>query len=156
MKYICSLICVDDIAQSRYFYEEVLGQTVLHDFGENVSFKGGFAIHQKNHFEKLTGKMAQMQANNTELYFEENHLDKLVPLLKKENVEFVHEIREQDWKQRVIRFYDPDKHLIEVGESMDFLVCRLKKEGHTVEEIVNITSLPESFVRQVFDSENIA
>ena len=53
MKYICPLLTVNDIKVSRDFYENLLGQTIKIDFGENVSFEGDFAIHLKTHFQKL-------------------------------------------------------------------------------------------------------
>ncbi|MHB8131782.1 MAG: VOC family protein [Mobilitalea sp.] len=53
MKFICALIVVDDIEISRRFYEKVLNQKVKYDFGENVTFEGGFSIHLKSHFLEL-------------------------------------------------------------------------------------------------------
>lgn len=50
MKYVCALITVKDIHKSRLFYEKILGQTVVTDFGENVGFEGGFALHKKDNF----------------------------------------------------------------------------------------------------------
>ncbi len=47
MKFICSLIVVEDIERSRYLYESILGQSVKTDFGENVTFHGDFAIRQQ-------------------------------------------------------------------------------------------------------------
>lgn len=29
---------------------------------------------------------------------------------------------EHSWGQRVVRFYDPDKHIIEAGENMQFII----------------------------------
>jgi hypothetical protein len=47
-------------------------------------------------------------------------------------VEYVHPLREQPWRQRVVRFYDPDHHIIEVGESFLASLNVLKKMGfHT-------------------------
>lgn len=66
--------------------------------------------------------------------------------MKKRNIELVHDVREQPWRQKVVRFYDPDKNIIEVGESMEFLSFRLAKEGKTIEEISKITSIPMNFV----------
>ncbi len=43
MKFICPLIVVDDIQKSRHLYENILGQTVIKDYGENVIFAGDFA-----------------------------------------------------------------------------------------------------------------
>jgi len=34
-------------------------------------------------------------------------------------VEFIHEIVEQPWGQKVMRFYDPDYHMIEVGAPIE-------------------------------------
>jgi hypothetical protein len=57
MKYVSSLIVVKNIERSKAFYEKVLKQKVQYDFGENVAFKGGFAIHDQIHFQKVTGKV---------------------------------------------------------------------------------------------------
>ena len=146
MKYLCSLITVSDINRSRYFYENLLKQEVESDFGENVGFKGGFAIHLDSHFKNLINKEIKQGGNNFELYFEEDNLDELVNNLKENSVEFVHELREQPWGQKVIRFYDPDKHIIEIGETMKHLVQRLKNSGLEPEQISKATSLPIDYV----------
>ncbi|NCU32068.1 MAG: hypothetical protein EOM23_03850 [Candidatus Moranbacteria bacterium] len=36
--------------------------------------------------------------------------------LKSDGVEFLHKIQEKPWGQKTIRFFDPDRHLIEIGE----------------------------------------
>jgi hypothetical protein len=56
-------------------------------------------------------------------------------------------MREQPWRQRVVRFYDPDRHIIEVGESMEHLCYRLYTEGKTIAEIEKITMMPREFVK---------
>ncbi len=142
MKYICCLIAVEDMDVSRRFYEEVLGQDIRQDMGENVLFEGGFAIHLKSHFQNLLdGKAVQPGGDGYELYFEEDDLDSIVKSLREYGVEFVHEIREQPWKQQVVRFHDPDGHLIEIGESMEHVAYRLSLEGRNIAEISRITYL---------------
>lgn len=42
---------------------------------------------------------------------------------------------------KTIRFYDLDHHIIEVSESLPFVVKRLQKEGMRVEEIHEKTML---------------
>ena len=42
---------------------------------------------------------------------------------------------EHSWGQRVIRFYDLDEHLIEVGEDMQMVVKRFLASGMTMEEV---------------------
>lgn len=152
MRFICPLIVVNDIEASRSFYENVLNQKVQCDFGENISFEGGFAIHLKSHFSGLIGINKNdivQKSNNAELYFEEDDLDSFLQKLKGMNsATYVHELKEQPWGQRVIRFYDPDMHIVEVGEPMESVVKRFLSKGLSIEETVKRTLMPEEFVRQ--------
>ncbi|AAM03562.1 glyoxalase [Methanosarcina acetivorans C2A] len=152
MKFICPLIVANNMEISRNFYEKVLDQKVQYDFGENVSFEGGFVIHLKSHFSDLINinknDIAQ-KSNNSELYFEEADLDSFLQKLKDiDSIEYVHGLKEQPWGQRVIRFYDPDMHIVEIGEPMESVVKRLLREGLSVEETSKRTSMPEEFIRQ--------
>ncbi|WP_368293889.1 VOC family protein [Dehalobacter sp. TBBPA1] len=153
MKYVCSLIVVKNMQRSRTFYEK-LGQKVKYDFGENIEFDGGFSIHLEEHFSKLLG-IGQYnilkKSNNFELYFETEKIGRVYDEMKEVGVEFIHEVREQPWGQRVMRFYDPDYHIIEVGESMESVAIRYFQSGMTVEDICRRTSLPGEFVQKAID-----
>ncbi|HEX2954465.1 MAG TPA: VOC family protein [Bacillota bacterium] len=150
MKYVCSLIVVEDIERSRAFYEQILQQKVLVDFGANVSFEGGFAIHLKEHYEKLIGGLPPVFGSHSfELYFETDAIDEIERELKKEGAEFLHNIEEQPWGQRVLRVYDPDRHIVDVGETMESLVARLHGQGKSVDEIHQKTSLPREYVEML-------
>lgn len=153
IKYICPLITVSDMQRSRTFYEKVLDQKVRTDFGENISF-GGFAIHLKSHYKGLINKDIRSRGNSFELYFEYDDVDQIVKTLKKHHVEFVHDLREQPWKQLVVRFYDPDGNIIEIGESMENVVFRLSKKKLSVEEIAKETFLPVRFITRVLAKSN--
>ena len=147
MKFICPLVVVDDIEKSRFLYESLLNQEVKTDFGENVTYKGGFSIHQKKHFCSLIKKKDIIQKSNSfELYFEEDDLEPVVVELKKLGFEFVHELQEQPWRQKVVRFYDYDKNMIEIGERMEHVAYRLSLEGKSLKQISKITYLPEHIV----------
>ena len=63
------------------------------------------------------------------------------------NIVFIHKIREQPWKQRVIRFYDLDKNIIEVGESLEFLAFRLYKNSSEIKKISEIINMPVDFIK---------
>jgi len=157
MKFICPLITVSDIKRSRDFYEKLLNQKVKYDFGENVTFHGDFAIHLKSHFKELIdNKEIKQGGHNFELYFEFDEIEKLVNTLKTSNVVFVHELREQAWKQKVVRFYDPDNHIIEVGESMEHLVFRLQKEGLSIKQISKLTGMSVALVNDLSENANRA
>ncbi len=147
MKFVASLIVVEDIERSRHLYEKVLGQRVKLDFGENVTFEGDFAIHQKSHFQSLINNNPVVQRSNSfELYFEHDDLPPLVEKIRDSGLEFIHEIVEQPWKQQVIRFYDHDKNLIEVGERLEHVAFRLSKQGYPIDEISRITYLDREAV----------
>ena len=149
MKFICPLIVVEDIQKSREFYENVLEQTVKADFGENVTFAGDFSIHQKEHFQSLIrGNPIIPKSNSFELYFEHDDLSSIVKKIKVLGLEFIHEIVEQPWKQQVIRFYDYDKNMIEIGERLEHTAFRLSKQDYSIEDICKITYLNKEAVEE--------
>jgi catechol 2,3-dioxygenase-like lactoylglutathione lyase family enzyme len=153
IKFICPLITVNNIDLSRKFYETLLNQKVKFDFGANVTFHGDFAIHLDSHFSGLIdNKKIVKGGNDFELYFEFDDLDELVGRLIQNRVEFVHPLREQPWRQKVVRFYDPDLHIIEVGESMEHVAYRLSKEGLSEPEISQIIMMPLEFVKNSIQS----
>jgi catechol 2,3-dioxygenase-like lactoylglutathione lyase family enzyme len=148
---VSSVLFVRDIQASRRFYEEVLGQQVLMDHGLNVGFKGGFALWQVDHAaETLFGAPYEgdLGEKNMELYFESSQLEAVCERLETAGVVFVHPLREQPWGQRVIRFYDPDRHILEIGEPMPAVIARFLSQGMTAEEIAQRTYMPVGVVRQ--------
>lgn len=149
MKFICPLIVVKDVERSKNFYEKVMGQAIKYDFGENVTFHGDFAIHLESHYSGLIGNREIIHgSNSSELYFEYDDIESAVKKLKSHGVIFVHDIREQPWRQRVVRFYDPDMHIIEIGESLEYLSFRLWKEDLDIPEISEIINMPVEFVEK--------
>jgi catechol 2,3-dioxygenase-like lactoylglutathione lyase family enzyme len=149
MKYICSLIAVENMELSKAFYQQVMKLKIRFDFGENVLFEDGFAIHLKSHFSSLIGgKPITKGSHNFELYFEFDDVDSFVEELNRQNIMFLHIVKEQPWRQKVVRFYDPDMNIIEVGESLEFLSYRLNVEGKTIEEIKVITGMPVEFIQK--------
>ncbi len=158
LKYVCPLLAVDDITRSRQFYETVLGRKVKFDFGENVTYEDGFAIHQKGHFLNLLDREGRYQAvspsNNFELYFETDALNDLVDKLLGIGCTMVHVVREQPWGQRVFRCYDPDQHILEFGETMETVIQRFHKEGMLPEAISQRTSMPLAFVKNTLGEKN--
>lgn len=151
MKFTCPLIAVNDIEVSRKFYQEILQQKIILNFGANVTFEGNFAL-QAN-FAELVGfnKKDMVQgSHNFELYFEEEDLDSFIKHLKSSpGIKYVHDVKEYEWGQRVIRFYDPDMHMIEVGESMKMVIKRFLKQGLSVEETAKRTQHPIEYVRKL-------
>ncbi len=81
LKYSGALIAVQDMAVSRHFYEELLGQKVKFDFGADVAFEGDFSLHLKSHFQTLLGDadrypmLASGRKNDGELFFETDEME---------------------------------------------------------------------------------
>jgi len=155
IRFVCPLILVHDIYASRKFYEDVLGQKVRDDFGENVFFEGGFALHLREHYECLPGMdcihKSESFRNDGEFYFESDNIEESYEKIKAAGVEFIHEIQVQPWQQRVIRFFDLDKHIVEVGETMNATVERLYMAGDDVEAIALKTSLAKDFIEHILN-----
>ena len=63
---------------------------------------------------------------------------------------------EHSWGQRVVRFYDPDKHIIEVGENMKVVCKRFLDSGMTPEQVANRMDVPMKFVNFVCDKFQFA
>lgn len=137
MKYICTVISVTDINAARKFYENMFGLEVYQDYGKNIAFTCGLALQQD--FDWLVGipkDRVLQKSNNAELVFEEQDFDGFLNKLKEyPDIECLGEVIEHSWGQRVIRFYDLDRHLIEVGEDMKMVVKRFLNTGMTMEEV---------------------
>lgn len=153
IKLVSAVIFVKDIKASRRFYEEVLGQKVLMDHGPNVGFEGGFALWQRDHASQIifnrTIEEPSAPCNHAELYFETARLDDVRTRLESAGVEWIHPLIEQPWGQRVIRFYDPDGHILELGEPMPVVILRYFASGLTAEEIAQRTFMPLELVKQI-------
>jgi catechol 2,3-dioxygenase-like lactoylglutathione lyase family enzyme len=152
-----SVLFVRDIQTSRRFYEELLGQEVEMDFGANVGYKGGFAIWQVDSafeviFERPADAEAPLGRDNLELYFESPDLDIAWTRLSSQEVEVVHPLREQPWGQRVIRIFDPDGHIVEIGEPMPIVIARYLAQGMKAEAVAERTLMPLEFIQQVAES----
>lgn len=84
-----------------------------------------------------------------ELYFEVENFDDFLLLLEKhKEVKLVHPPKKHEWQQRVVRIYDPDFHMIEIGESMEVIARRYLSQGLSVEEVSEIIQHPVEFVRK--------
>ena len=114
------LFVVNDIEQSVRFYKELFGLHVIRNFGNNVILSEGLVLQERKSWEELIGMESSKGGNDAVLYFVENDLESFAEKLKNYSldIQYVHELKEYSWGQRAIRIYDPDMHMIEIGESM--------------------------------------
>ncbi|MCC2610023.1 VOC family protein [Neorhizobium petrolearium] len=122
MRFVNPIPFVRDINRSKEFYQKRLGLRILEDFGNFVLFETGFAIHEGSSLEQTIWRRVSVAEEpygrgNLLLYFEHEDIEaafeKIAP-----HVELIHLIERQAWGQRVFRFYDPDRHAVEIGEPL--------------------------------------
>lgn len=141
------MLVVTDMDKSIAFYKSVLGLDVILDFGANKTLTGGLALQTVDSFKEFIGSEAiSFGGNNAEMYFEEDDFDCFAEKLSSSGVEYVHPVKEHSWGQRVVRFYDPDRHIIEVGENMVVVCKRFLDSGMTSEQVAKRMDVPLVYV----------
>lgn len=147
MKIKNTMLVVTDIDKSVEFYKKVLGLRVIMDFGANKTLTGGLALQTLDTWREFTGTDDISFGNNSsEIYFEEDNFDKFAERLQKLDVDYVHPVKEHSWGQRVVRIYDPDKHIIEIGENVKSVCRRFLDSGMTAKQVAERMDVPVRFV----------
>ena len=147
MKIKNTMLVVTDIDKSVEFYKKVLGLRVIMDFGANKTLTGGLALQTLDTWQEFIGTDdISFGSNSSEVYFEEDNFDRFADRLKNYDVEYVHPIKEHSWGQRVVRIYDPDKHIIEIGENIKSVCQRFLDSGMTAKQVAERMDVPVRFV----------
>lgn len=144
MEYKGTMLVVRDMEKTKTFYTSLLGLTIVGDLGANVAFSGGLAAQTEASWIQFTGTEPgrfQYGGHDMELYFEETDFDGFAGRARAAGVEIVSETV-MPYGQKMLRFYDPDRHIVEVGEDMGVMVRRLHKEGLTKEQLSEKTFMP--------------
>ena len=143
-----TMLVVTDMDKTVEFYKSVLGLEVVMDFGANKTLTGGLALQTLETYKEFIGTSdISFGGNNFELYFEEDNFDGFIEKLKgMEEISYVHPVAEAPWGQRAVRFYDPDRHIVEVGENIKAVCRRFLESEMTVEETAKRMDVPVKFV----------
>lgn len=154
VRFHSTALFVKDIEISKRFYTEQLGQSIELDFGKNVILKNGITLWeiQSHHIiPQIIGNHAvsHPESNRFELYFETEELEATYERLTQAGVSFLHPIHEEPWGQRTFRLFDPDSHLIEIGEPLNVFVRRLHGEGMAADQISRKTGVPMDMVQAI-------
>ena len=99
------LLAVSDLRRSLQYYRELFGLELLQD---------------KRIWQSFLQREITTGGCGAELYFEEADLDAFLEKLARcyPDTVYVNCPMTHSWGQRVVRFLDPDGHLIEVGTPM--------------------------------------
>lgn len=75
-------------------------------------------------------------------------MDSFINKLKNyKDIVYVHPPVEHSWGQKVVRFYDLDKHIIEVGENMVTVIKRFLNSGLSIEETAARMDVPVDYIK---------
>ena len=114
------LIVVEDIQKSKKFYHDLFGLDVILDNEENVILTEGLVLQEKTIWKNFLERDIISESNSCELYFEEKNIEAFVEKLDKlyPDIKFMNRLMMHSWGQKIVRFYDLDGNLIEVGTPM--------------------------------------
>ena len=146
------LFAVRDMERALAFYRGVLGLEVVHDFGANVVLTGGLSLQTLETWAEFLDKPTEdirFGGNDAEMYYVAEDFDAFLGTMKAHPaVELVHPPLEHRWGQRAVRLYDPDRHIIEVGESLAVVCRRFRDSGLNEEGIARRMDVSVEFVRE--------
>ena len=114
------LIVVKDIEKSRQFYHDLFGLTMILDNEGNMILTEGLVLQEEKIWKEFLGRDIIPENNSCELYFEERNIEAFAEKLERlyPDIRYVNRLMTHSWGQKVIRFYDLDGNLIEVGTPM--------------------------------------
>ena len=114
------LIVVEDIEKSKKFYHDLFGLDVILDQDGNVILTEGLVLQDEKIWANFLKKEIVSEHNSSELYFEEKDLKTFAEKLERlyPSIQYVNRLMMHSWGQKIVRFYDLDGNLIEVGTPM--------------------------------------
>ena len=114
------LIVVEDIERSRKYYHDLFGLEKILDNDGNMILTEGLVLQEKTCWEECIGTDTIWRNNSCEFYFEEKDIESFAHKLESlyPDTQYVNKLMTHSWGQKVVRFYDPDGNLIEVGTPM--------------------------------------
>ena len=154
IRYTSVVLFSDDVPRLRDFYRDLFGLAVALDLGGLVTFECGVSIWDLDRAREMVYRGLEpspVERPRCELYFETDAIEAFAAELEG-RVRLAHPVQTAPWAQRVIRFYDPDGHLVEVGEAMDTVARRLAADGLSPDEVAARTLMPPAFVAAALET----
>ena len=111
------LIVVKDIEKSRKYYHDLFGLELMVDNDGNMILTDGLVLQAESYWKQFLNTNVSWKNNASELYFEEKDIEGFIEKLEAlyPETEYVNHLMKHRWGQKVVRFYDLDGNLIEVG-----------------------------------------
>lgn len=114
------LIVVKDIGKAKQFYHDLFGLNTVLDKEGNIILTEGLVLQDEKIWKQFLRKEIMPGSNACELYFEESDIEAFVQKLERlyPSVQYVNKLMTNSRGQKMVRFYDLDGNLIEVGTPM--------------------------------------
>ncbi len=111
------LIVVKDIERARQFYHDMFGLDTILDGQGNMILTEGLVLQEEKFWKESIGKEVIFHNNACELYFEEADIEGFIEKLETSypDVQYLNRLTRYSWGKKIVRFYDPDGNVIEVG-----------------------------------------
>ncbi len=147
LKFHSPVVFVKEIEKAKTFYTAILEQEIEHDFGVNIMFKSRLSLWQISNQHEIAAIAGNPEQGRTfELYFESDSIEEIAQRIKASEARLLHDIKTESWGQKTIRFFDPDGHLIEIGETFEVFIQRIYNETKSVRETSKKTGVPEETI----------
>lgn len=115
------LVFVTNLGASVEFYRDLLRCEPVERHQYFVLFDNGFALHDGAELLRSIYPSRSHQTaiswgrDNLALYFESDDLDEDHRRVAS-RYQLIHPLRTEPWGGRIFRLYDPDQHVVEIGE----------------------------------------
>ena len=108
------------IMQSNVSKRKTAAKSDSLKFVGNVILTEGLVLQDEKIWNRFLEKDIIRESNSCELYFEEQNIEAFAQKLERlyPSIQYVNGLMTHSWGQKIIRFYDLDGHLIEVGTPM--------------------------------------
>ena len=113
------IVFVQDMEASKAFYHNLLGIEIKEDFDSFVLLEGNLGLHRADVFYDYLKKPYSGEAmgrDNLDLYFTSDHLPELQQRLIDAGFEVFFPLQQTAWGETLFRVYDPDRHIVEIGD----------------------------------------
>lgn len=129
-----TIVLVKDLKKSKDFYTNVLGLKIEMEYETILFFENHFVIHDgqallNTIYSKKPAFNFRKGSKNIDIYLETDDIEESYGTVVQSKTKIIHGIKEQAWGQKVFRFYDPDSHIVEIGEAMHLEYLKSKAQS---------------------------
>ena len=145
VRFQSTVLITKRFGEMKLFYTGLLGQEVRLDFGNCITLGCALTLWELREgyvLSEVLGPQGVRPGNGSlEICFETDDFDNEAVRIKADNVTLLHDVAEETWGQRTLRFFDPDGNIVELGESIPCFCRRLHASGLNIAEVAQKTGV---------------